>query len=92
MTPELVPEGLARDVVRVIQDRRKDLGCEYTDRIAVGIVTSDPRFARPLNDSSDDLAKRRWPLHSPLDPIAGVEKTAVQVAGQSLDLYVKILA
>ena len=39
LTPELIAEGLARDVVRMIQDRRKEIGCEYTDRIEVGIVT-----------------------------------------------------
>ena len=37
LTPELVDEGVATDVVRLIQDRRKDIGCEYTDRIEVGL-------------------------------------------------------
>ncbi len=39
LTDELILEGLARDLVRVIQDRRKEMGCEFTDRIAVGIAT-----------------------------------------------------
>ena len=32
LTPELIREGLARDVVRLIQERRKELDCQYTDR------------------------------------------------------------
>ncbi len=47
LTNELVQEGLARDVVRVIQDRRKELGCEYTDRIRIGLVTDSDELRRP---------------------------------------------
>jgi isoleucyl-tRNA synthetase len=38
LTPELIAEGLAKDLVRVIQDRRKEMGFEFTDRIVVGLV------------------------------------------------------
>jgi len=39
LTPELIAEGLAKDLVRVIQDRRKEMGLEFTDRIVAGLVT-----------------------------------------------------
>ena len=39
LTPELIREGLARELVRTIQDRRKEMGCQFTDRIVVGVVT-----------------------------------------------------
>ncbi|MCL2347815.1 MAG: DUF5915 domain-containing protein, partial [Planctomycetaceae bacterium] len=35
LTEELLAEGRARELVRLIQDRRKEIGCEYTDRIRV---------------------------------------------------------
>jgi isoleucyl-tRNA synthetase len=41
LTPELVEEGLARDIVRAVQDRRKELGCDFTDRIDVGIASDE---------------------------------------------------
>jgi isoleucyl-tRNA synthetase len=40
VTPELRREGLARELVRMIQDARKAAGLEVTDRISLGIETS----------------------------------------------------
>ena len=40
VTPELRREGLARELVRMIQDARKAAGLVVTDRIALGIETS----------------------------------------------------
>jgi len=37
LTPELLSEGLARDLVRVIQDIRKEKNCDYTDRLTVAM-------------------------------------------------------
>ena len=35
LTPELVAEGIARDVVRRLQDLRREAGLDITDRIHV---------------------------------------------------------
>ena len=48
-------EGIAKDLIRTIQNQRKEIACEYTDRIEVGIVSEDPEveiLARcsPRND------------------------------------------
>ena len=41
LTDELVNEGLAREVVRSIQDARKQAGLEVSDRIVLGVSGSD---------------------------------------------------
>ena len=40
LTEELIQEGLARDAVRLIQDQRKTLGCDFADRIIIVITTT----------------------------------------------------
>ncbi len=39
LTPALIEEMLAREEIRVIQDKRKELGLDFTDRIRVGWKT-----------------------------------------------------
>ncbi|MGN9910914.1 isoleucine--tRNA ligase [Phytohabitans sp. LJ34] len=40
VTPELAAEGLARDVVRVVQQARRDAQLDVTDRVAVSLAGS----------------------------------------------------
>jgi isoleucyl-tRNA synthetase len=56
LTPELVREGLARDLVRAIQDRRKELGCEFTDRIEVGVETDSAELRAAVEEFRDFIA------------------------------------
>jgi isoleucyl-tRNA synthetase len=62
LTPELLREGLARDFNRLVQDQRKALNLEVSDRIAVTYCASQ-RIAEAIRDHdsflrSELLAKR----------------------------------
>jgi isoleucyl-tRNA synthetase len=53
MTPELEAEGLARDVIRAIQDTRKSAGFDVSDRIALAVVCFAEEDAVALRSVSD---------------------------------------
>jgi isoleucyl-tRNA synthetase len=45
LTPQLRAEGLARDVIRVVQQARREAGLDVADRIAVVVEASDDTVA-----------------------------------------------
>jgi isoleucyl-tRNA synthetase len=70
LTPELVSEGLAREVVHAIQNCRKEMNCQYTDRIRVRLLTESPELHAAVRSHEDyvkqetlstALSCERWP-------------------------------
>ena len=55
LTPALEDEGLVREVVRAVQDLRKEAKYAVTDRIKLIISTEDEPFLRALKDFSEYL-------------------------------------
>ncbi|HEY8451062.1 MAG TPA: class I tRNA ligase family protein, partial [Natronosporangium sp.] len=56
VTPELAAEGLARDVIRVVQQARRDAGLDISDRIDV--VLAAPDEVRAAVDAHRDFVAR----------------------------------
>jgi isoleucyl-tRNA synthetase len=56
ITPELADEGLARELVRRIQEMRKSAGFEIADRIRLG-YEGDPEVARVIEAWRDYIAQ-----------------------------------
>jgi isoleucyl-tRNA synthetase len=57
LTDELIREGIARDLIRLIQDRRKALECEYADRIVICITTEALPFVRAIAENGRTIAE-----------------------------------
>lgn len=57
ITRELLLEGIANDAIRMIQSRRKELGCEFTDRIEVGIPSDDADVLAAIESHHERIAR-----------------------------------
>jgi isoleucyl-tRNA synthetase len=56
VTPELAAEGLARDVVRVVQQARREAGLDVTDRVDL-VVEAPPAVVEAAQVHQDFLAR-----------------------------------
>ncbi|MGD0559889.1 MAG: isoleucine--tRNA ligase [Streptosporangiaceae bacterium] len=56
VTPSLRAEGLAREVVRLVQDARKSDGLEVTDRITLRWSSSSPELSAALSSHGSAIA------------------------------------
>jgi isoleucyl-tRNA synthetase len=55
VTPDLAAEGLARDVIRVVQQARREAGFEVADRITL-VVEASPEIAAAVGAHRDFIA------------------------------------
>jgi isoleucyl-tRNA synthetase len=78
----LLREGLAREVVRTVQQLRKDSGLDITDRIAVQWQAGG-ELAAAIDEHRDSIAEEVLALSfAPGDP--GAEATEATIDGESL--------
>ena len=56
--PELEREGIARDFVRVIQQKRKDSGFDVSDRIKVAYTSADQTVLEALKENKDYISEQ----------------------------------
>lgn len=79
-TPELEAEGLARDLIRVIQDTRKAAGLDVSDRITLAITCSSETDASALATHADMIAGETLALHTSFAVSADPETAAALTA------------
>ncbi len=89
LTPELVAEGLARELVRTIQDRRKEMNLEYTDRIRVGVVAGSAKLAAAAEQFADYIRRETLATELHPEPLAGVEPVQAKAASEIVELYIE---
>ncbi|HMP17174.1 MAG TPA: DUF5915 domain-containing protein, partial [Gemmatales bacterium] len=86
LTKELKQEGLAREVIRQIQEFRKKSNLEMEDRIALVLTTSAPELKEAITNFKDYIANetltKEWPVSIPSDALS----TEMKVEGMELKL------
>ena len=90
LTDELIREGYARDLIRMIQDRRKELGCEFTDRIDVAVSTESGVIAETIAEYGDTIAVETLSDNLTLG-VMEVESVVRNVAETEVQLFVSVI-
>src|SRR3954469_8775955 len=73
LTPELIAEGWARDFVRVVQDRRKELGLDFTDRIEIGLVGASAALQTAIEPFRDYICGETLAVKLIFEALPGVD-------------------
>ncbi|GAA4130362.1 isoleucine--tRNA ligase [Nocardioides fonticola] len=96
VTPELAAEGLARDVVRAVQQARKDAGLEVSDRIALTLGHGGDDVVRSALETHRDLIAGETlatsvELVDALDGAAGADGAAPVAVGDGQSVAVGVV-
>jgi isoleucyl-tRNA synthetase len=83
VTPELEAEGTARDLVRAVQQARRDAGLHVSDRVRVRVMAA-PAVVAAVESHVDLVAREVLAVHVELVPDAAVDdgRFAVEVVRQ----------
>jgi isoleucyl-tRNA synthetase len=90
LTPQLVREGYANDLVRLVQERRKELDCQYTDRIEVGIVSQSSELRLAIEENREYITGETLATCLEPQPFSGCEGISHDLGNIQLTLFVRI--
>jgi isoleucyl-tRNA synthetase len=90
LTPQLIREGYAQDLKRLIQERRKALQCQYTDRIRVGLETERDELWGAVRENLDYLLHETLATEILRGPLRDVEPVECEVADATVIIYVQV--
>ncbi|MEM7453252.1 MAG: isoleucine--tRNA ligase [Planctomycetota bacterium] len=91
LTPELIREGLTRDVVRLVQDRRKEMDLQFTDRIELWLVTGDEQLKSAIGENREYIMSETLAVSVSGESASdGVESVDVQVGDAALTIFIRV--
>ena len=86
LTDELRAEGLMRDIVRQIQQARKDAGLEVSDRIRLSLVAGDELVRRAISDHTETIKRETLAVELANDEAALAFQANTTIDGHNLKL------
>ncbi|MCA9133856.1 MAG: class I tRNA ligase family protein, partial [Planctomycetales bacterium] len=92
LTPELQREGYARDMVRLVQDSRKQQNCQFTDRIRIYLVFQDSELAVALEENKEYIVGETLAVQLVCsEPPSGIDLQSFEVAGQAVHIAIEVI-
>jgi isoleucyl-tRNA synthetase len=89
ITPELKLEGLARDVVRQVQNERKNAKLDLLDKIALHLHTEAPELAQAIEAHRGTIATAVQATEWSAAPLEGAHTATVKIDGHPLTVQLR---
>jgi isoleucyl-tRNA synthetase len=91
ISEELAGEGMARDVIRQVQDQRREAGLEMEDRIVLYLGTESEKLRAAIEAHLKYIAGETLTIEWSSQPLTGpdVHRATVKVDGQPLTMELK---
>jgi isoleucyl-tRNA synthetase len=90
LTLELELEGVAREIVRHVQNARKDAELEMDDRIVLVLQTDDPKLKEAIRVHRDYIANETLVVNWATDALGGIaHRVEVKIEGATLIIELK---
>src|SRR5687768_2986970 len=89
LTPDLIAEGLARDFVRLVQDRRKELNLDFTDRIEIGLAGASSELTKAIEANREFICGETLAANLVFNALAGTEGNEVEIGDEKVRLFVR---
>ena len=89
ITPELLAEGLVREVVHAVQSQRKTLDLDFTDRIELGFETASADLQSALEKHLDYVAGETLATSATFGPLAGGTSESLDLDGHPLTITLR---
>jgi isoleucyl-tRNA synthetase len=90
ITEELKLEGLAREVVRHVQELRKTAGLQMEDRIILSLQTESPVLRKAIEVHREYICRETLAVQLTMEPLApGAHRGDVKVDGQALTIELR---
>lgn len=88
ITPELHREGMMREVIRAVQNARKEAGLEVDDRINLSLQTDIEQLQKAITEHKDTIVAETLAHDLQASVAEGFTKT-VKIEGHELTLHLK---
>jgi len=81
VTDDLRREGVAKDIIRTIQNQRKEIACDYEDRIEVSVLRMDEIVSAAIEEHRDMICQETLATNLATSQMEGVDAVTTD-AGQ----------
>ena len=92
LSPALIAEGLAREVVHAVQGIRRDCNFKYTDRIRVGLVTDSAELKAAVKQFAAYVQSETLTVELVFEPLPSVEPAEIVIGELRAIAFVQLAA